>query len=244
MSTAYDFYFDRSRPHFVERRIVEKQRRQLELCMNAHRGVRRVLEIGPGEGWFARAALDAGLEYVAIEASETGAAHMRSDGFDVHVATTPPLPPGLGQFDLVYMSHVVEHLASPSAVLELLQQVGALLHPGGIVALAYPDARTLGWDFWDCDYTHRWPSTPRRVAQVTSDAGFTTTAEYRRCLHLGGFRGAMLRSVTRALPLRTLARVVPSRREWLLRAKMLFAPDVVTIVTPMEPPSRPLERAA
>lgn len=50
----------------------------------------------------------------------------------------------LGQFDLVWSSHVIEHLASPY---NLLKAAHSLLKPGGVICLLTPNAQSLEFFF-------------------------------------------------------------------------------------------------
>lgn len=229
---TYAYYFDSERPAFVTRLIARKHA-ALHARATAGRRVESVLEIGPGEGWFARACRAApGQSYRAVEASTDGARRLRAEGFEVVRAKVPPLPAGLEQADLVYASHVVEHLPGPQAVLDLVGGARRLLRPGGAVALVFPDARRIGVDFWDCDYTHQWPSTPRRVRQLAHDAGFTVAATHHCCLHLTGWRAALLRTLRRLYPAGLLSALTPAREDFWYRGKMLFAPDVLMVLEP------------
>lgn len=228
----YGYYFDRARPAAVQRLLERKHAALLDLA-TAGGQVGSVLEIGPGEGFVARAARVRGIpRYVALEATATGTGRLRQEGFDVRQAMVPPFPE-TEPVDLVYASHLVEHLPGPDAVLALLRACHDLLRPGGRVALAFPDARWMRGDFWDCDYTHQWPSTPRRVAQVGRDAGFRVRASHDCCLHLDGPRARALRAVARLYPQRLLSLVDPARDDFWYRGKLLLAPDALVVLEPV-----------
>lgn len=227
----YAYYFDRARPAAVERLLERKHAALLALAV-AGGPVVSMLEIGPGEGFVARAARARGLpRYVALEATAAGTRRLQDAGFDVRQATVPPFPE-VEPVDLVYASHLIEHLPGPDAVLALLRACHDLLRPGGRVALAFPDARWMRGDFWDCDYTHQWPSTPRRVAQAGRDAGFRVRASHDCCLHLDGPRARALRAVARLYPQRALSLVDPRRDDFWYRGKLLFAPDALVVLQP------------
>jgi 2-polyprenyl-3-methyl-5-hydroxy-6-metoxy-1,4-benzoquinol methylase len=228
---TYTYYFESERPGFVTRLIARKHRRMHSLA-TAGRRVERVLEIGPGEGMFASAARSAGNDYTAVESSPEGARQLREAGFEVIQGTVPPLPEGLERVDLVYAAHVIEHLAGPNAAREFVEGSRDLLRPGGALALAFPDASRIGADFWDCDYTHQWPSTPRRVRQLARDAGFRVVATHHCCLHLTGWRARLLSRLMRMFPARSLGAAMPDREDFWYRGKMLFAPDVLMVLEP------------
>lgn len=171
-----------------------------------------VVEVGPGEGWFARACREAGIQhYLALEASSTGAQRLAASGFEVRCVKVPPIPAVLDAVDLVYASHVIEHLPGPEAVLCFLGGCGGLLKSGGAVVLAFPDARKLGVDFWDCGYTHAWPSTPRRVSQVAYDARLRVISTHHFSLNLFGPTARMVHLLSRLYPYRLLSALAPGR---------------------------------
>lgn len=227
----YEYYFEATRPAFVTRLLQRKHRHLFDLCVR-DATVDSVVEIGPGEGFFAQSCREAGVSYLALESSAVGVAALQKQGFDVIQATLPPFPSSISQTDLVYASHLIEHLPNPDAVLDFMTQARAALRPGGRLAFAYPDARWMRMDFWDADYTHSWPSTPRRVAQVARDAGFEVAKHYDCCLHFDGWRATVLRALMKLYPQRTLASIDSSRADFWYRGKLLFVPDALTILTP------------
>lgn len=230
-SNVYDYYFTADRPERVTRLIAHKHHSQLVRACGG-RKVDSVLEIGPGEGWVGLACRAEGISYTGVEASETGARLLRDRGLQVEVGSVPPLPSSINPVDLVYASHVIEHLPSPAAVVSLLKSLHGVLRAGGTVALAFPDARRLGIDFWDCDYTHTWPSTLRRIRQAAADAGFDIAAAMDICLHLEGAAARALQLLGRLFPYALLARVDPAREQFWYRGKMLLAPEKLVVLTP------------
>jgi len=95
-----------------------------------------LLEVGCAGGYFLKLARERGWRTRGIEITEAGTRHAR-DVLDLEVERWSFPDPGLraGPFDVVYMGHVLEHLASPSAGLE---RARALLRPGGLLAVEVP----------------------------------------------------------------------------------------------------------
>jgi SAM-dependent methyltransferase len=95
--------------------------------------VQRVLEIGPGLGDFAAhwLALHPGTEYHVVESDANARAALAARGVSVH-STVDTLP---RDFDLLVMSHVLEHIAAPRDVLTALS---ARLRPGALVFIEVP----------------------------------------------------------------------------------------------------------
>ncbi len=229
---TYRYYFEQRRPAFVTRLLRRKHASLLHLATRDSTTIRSLLEVGVGEGFIAEAATAASLRYAGVESSRVGADRVRARGFQVEHATVPPFPAGTGPVDAIYASHVIEHLRGPAEVALLLEEARELLRPGGRVALVFPDARWMGIDFWDCDYTHQWPSTPRRVRQVAWDSGYSVTATYHCCLHLHGAAAFPLRLVYRLIPATSLGALDRRREDLWYRGKILFAPDVLMVLEP------------
>lgn len=103
---------------------------------------RRLLEIGPGRGGFARLAAASGWDVLAVDLFPGG---------PLPVPVVPSIEDAArtGAFDVVCLFDVIEHLADP---LVILSQLPSLLAPGGCVAIAAPNAgggsfRSLGFDW-------------------------------------------------------------------------------------------------
>ena len=96
----------------------------------------RLLEVGSGAGDFLYAANRAGWDVKAVEYSKDLAEALRNElGFDVR---SGELRPGLweeGQFDLVVLWSVLEHVRDP---LETLKTASAYLRAGGAVFIQIP----------------------------------------------------------------------------------------------------------
>jgi SAM-dependent methyltransferase len=223
-----DRYVDRGsdRPALVQRIHKWRVRR---IATDIAPTPRRVLEIGPGEGLLAGELVSRGCSYAGIDLSPGGAQQMRERGFDVVVASVPPFPAG-DPCDVIVAVHVIEHMEGPRAVVEFLRESADRLDPGGVIALLYPDARRFGFDFWESDYTHTWPSTARRVAQAATDAGLEVISSSRRCLAVTGLAGDLVWRLSKLLPVKLLERLDPTRRELWYRARLLFVPEVLTLI--------------
>lgn len=98
--------------------------------------VRSVLEIGPGSGYFAAHFLrrHPEVEYAVIESDQTCHATLASLKVDLH-RDLEELAGKKPTFDLLVMSHVLEHLANP---VEILSKLVQLLRPGGAVFIEVP----------------------------------------------------------------------------------------------------------
>jgi SAM-dependent methyltransferase len=98
--------------------------------------IKSVLEIGPGTGNFARHWMARNKQtekYTAIESDKSCYASLEKEGVAVF-AEIGQLPAN-GSFELVVMSHVLEHTAHPAA---FIQDCTKRLLPGGVLFIEVP----------------------------------------------------------------------------------------------------------
>ena len=105
------------------------------------RGEGKVLDVGCGAGGNLKTLQAQGWDPYGIEISEVAAAHARElvTG-NIHTGTleSAPFPPQ--SFDLVFMSHSLEHLPSPVDALRLVHR---LLKNDGLLAISVPNVNSL-----------------------------------------------------------------------------------------------------
>jgi SAM-dependent methyltransferase len=117
---------------------------------------KHVLDVGCGEGQFIEELTAQGIRASGVDADpvmvqkchERGLSVAEADLFDY-------LPQHPGQFDGVFCSNLIEHLAMPD-VLRFLELARAALQPGGVMLIATPNAESLVvhlYEFWR-DATH------------------------------------------------------------------------------------------
>ncbi len=114
------------------------------------RGGMRLLEVGAGLAWVARVCkrIDAGIATVAQDVSREAAG--ACPWVDRYFVGPLDSLPQRDRFDLISLTHVIEHLVDPPAV---LRRLSGLLAPGGniFVTAPYrpsgwsPDRRMRGW---------------------------------------------------------------------------------------------------
>lgn len=105
----------------------------------------RALDVGCGSGFFLALLRHHGWEVEGVDASPDAAATAeRSLGISVHVGELDHEAIE-GPFDFVHLSHVIEHVDSPTA---MLRQVHALLRPGGTAYIETPNLASFGFRAW------------------------------------------------------------------------------------------------
>lgn len=101
----------------------------------------RLLDIGCGNGDFLVRAKDGGWETEGVEPDPEAAEVARSRGIKVHVGTVDAMRDQNERFDGITLSHVIEHVYDPVA---LLRECCKLLKPGGWVWIDTPNIESLG----------------------------------------------------------------------------------------------------
>jgi len=194
----YDHHFQRRGGDFLGRwKDNREDRKLLELVLGLH-PCPRLVEVGPGIGHFAVACQLRGIDYEAVEPNETQARYIESLGFRVHRALTPPLPLPDEHCDVFYASQVIEHMPGSTAAVEFVKEARRVVRPGGWIVLTAPDISSWREFFWE-DYTHAFPTTPRRLVTMFEDLELKQTRVHRYCSsffgparHLFSVAGALL----------------------------------------------------
>lgn len=167
----------------AERRVDYFSRRIARIAGKLDRWPGSILEIGPGDGSFLKAALDAGIEAHGIEISLSAAAGaVRRYGVEVLlgdlIRTELPLRP---PYDVVVMHHVLEHLLTP---LDYLERIRGLLAPDGMLAIEIPQQFINPVDLIYRGLGVRRPFTAYSVHHPY----FYTVSSIRRLIETAGYR--------------------------------------------------------
>jgi 2-polyprenyl-3-methyl-5-hydroxy-6-metoxy-1,4-benzoquinol methylase len=110
--------------------------------LQEHVSGRRLIEIGSGTGAFAVTAKNAGFDVSGIEMNERCCQYLRDrEGINA-ICSDRPLDAlsSLPRANVIAMWHVLEHLQNPT---EVLARLAERLEPGGVLAIAVPNPRSL-----------------------------------------------------------------------------------------------------
>ncbi len=167
----YRDYYDSVPPEWRRIGAAAKADNIVRLCSQLPH--RSILEIGAGDG-AVLAALDErhfGTDLFALEVSETGARRIHErrlaslrecslyDGYTV--------PYSSGQFDLVVLTHVVEHLEHPRRLLTEAARVGRYL----FIEVPLEDTLRLPHDFSPSSVGHINSYTQRSIRHLVQSCG-------------------------------------------------------------------------
>ena len=139
------------------------------------------LEIGPGHGQFAERVKQSQFEYRFVDMSKSVTESMHSSGFEGYYGNLSEVPDSFGKFDVVWISHVLEHCATWLDAREMLLIAKARLKEQGLLVVISPDILSSRGEFWASDFSHGYPTSIRSVAQLMSDVGLSITqSSYHR----------------------------------------------------------------
>jgi SAM-dependent methyltransferase len=171
-NTFYRWFSERRLTKYGSARRGRIEQGRLALLMRHIQPPGSMLEIGPGTGSLAQAAVAAGWRYRCVEASPALVEHLRGLGLEVIEAWAPPIPGEDDSCDVVYADQVLEHMSGIDAARAFVAEALRTLRPGGICFIVVPDYLKERTFFWDVDYTHNFVTTERRVRQLLYDGGF------------------------------------------------------------------------
>ena len=191
-----------------------------------------VVEIGPGDGYIAELAIAATLDYVGVEGNEAVSEKLQRLGYKMLQGYVPPLPVELGHgFRCCFMLHVLEHMKSPADAASVIGQVHDRLAPGGVLVVACPDYSRWGSHFFDCDYTHTYPVTRRRLNQLLLDQGFEVVKSTVYVGPVFGYLGLPISWIAKLLYWPVLDDLIGPRifKDAINRGFLTFLPNLFTV---------------
>jgi 2-polyprenyl-3-methyl-5-hydroxy-6-metoxy-1,4-benzoquinol methylase len=101
----------------------------------------RLLDVGSGAGAFLQWATAAGWDAVGIDPDPKAVQTVKERGLQAYEGTVETIRGHVSAFDAVTLSHVLEHVHDPRA---LLSGIRDLLKPGGLLWLDTPNIAALG----------------------------------------------------------------------------------------------------
>lgn len=138
-------YYTTEKPLYIKRYLEDKawldliyedRYSAIEECFGGRRG--KILDIGSGPGLFLAHGRDRGWQTVGVEPSVAASHYSRTTlGLDIrNIFLTAQTARDLGQFDVINMSEVLEHIPNPTEMLSLAK---GLLKDGGVLCLSVPN---------------------------------------------------------------------------------------------------------
>jgi SAM-dependent methyltransferase len=148
----------------------------LQAMMKVKNDIHSIYEIGPGRGPFFQSCTRQSIDYTCIDVSWSMLARLEV-GKRIN-AFAPPLPLDSNAFDVAFASNVLEHMPDFRVALEFVKEMVRTIKVGGLVCHRVPNAMAWGMHFWNGDYSHGFPTTPRNVSQLYQDLELKIEALY------------------------------------------------------------------
>jgi SAM-dependent methyltransferase len=150
----------------------------------------RLLDVGCGNGLFLKKMRDLGWQVAGVE-PDPKAVQVARNQHGLQVSQGMLMDAGLQEnsFDVVTMSHVIEHVPDP---IELLRACHRVLKPGGKLVAVTPNIQSLGQNWFGESCLALDP--PRHLYLFSSKS-------FERCAQQSGFTNNSVRSVARLAPL-------------------------------------------
>ena len=141
----------------------------------------RLLDVGFGNGGFLKIASEMGWNVEGIDFDPKAVEVAKARGLNVRCASASDLHEFAGEYDVITISHVIEHVFDPS---DLLRDLYRLLKPGGKLWLDTPNLSSLGlqrfgrnWQTLDPP-RHLALFTPESLRWSLEQAGFRKVQQY------------------------------------------------------------------
>ena len=126
---------------------------------------RRLLDVGCGSGEFLIRMRERGWDVVGVEPDPVAAAGARAGGLDVRDGMLDDARFAGESFDAIVLSHVIEHVHDPVA---LLRECSRVLRPEGTLVLMTPNLESVGHRRFGADWRGLEPPRHLHVFSVES----------------------------------------------------------------------------
>jgi SAM-dependent methyltransferase len=162
---------------YIEEEVGQRATARRTLARIEAHAARRgaLLDLGCWVGYLLAEARERGWRTLGVEPSAFGSSYARDQlGLEVITAGLFEAELEPASFDAIVLGDVIEHLVAPAGALARSRE---LLAPGGIIALALPDAgsgvaRLLGRRWWSVLPTHVQYFTRGSLAALLTRCGF------------------------------------------------------------------------
>lgn len=171
-----------------------------------------VLEIGPGRGEFSDICLRRGIDYWAIEPNQKMADSLEQKGIKVLRNIVPPMPETGRSFDIVVMSHVMEHMDTMTTALQLTGAIYELLNQGGRFVICAPDYINWRNHFFHSDFSHNYITTLKRLHGLLISAGFKDIKWDYQSGPIKGRMSFVISAIASRLPFGCLEMIFPKNK--------------------------------
>lgn len=155
--------------------ITVKRYEDLLKYFEKFRSSSNIIDVGAGDGQFAKVAKEKGWVSYATEFEERAVELCRAKGIITHQGKLDPANYEAGMFDVIFSSEVLEHINNP---VEEIQNFHRLLRKGGLVYITTPNLNSISHKFlgpkWNIFHypEHLAYYTPRTITKLFTNNGF------------------------------------------------------------------------
>lgn len=190
-----------------------------------------LLEVGIGIGdMYRHLSSIPGYSYLGFDGSLEVCRNASHNQKAVVYSRLPQFPLKPSSLNVIYFSHVIEHLFDYRTVVQTLSRMGMALKPNGRLIVLFPEYGSWKDDFYEIDYTHNFPMGIRRMRQLATDVGFEVERWTDYCGPYLGISGRAFGLFGKLLPLRTLAALAPKGLGRLRRSSFIFNRNLLFVL--------------
>ncbi len=185
MDEQYNVFLNNNHTNSQEKLLLKYNYNVMEYIAGYLGGSKKkidILELGVGKGYFAQACLMYGnnnkvaIGYSAFDRNKDMLKNLKK--YDKTIKTYEGELPSLKiksqkKFDVVYCAFVVEHLKNGLEAYELVNNIKKVLNKDGLIVFFTPNALSQGFEFYNIDYTHQYPTTARNITMAFNDCNIT-----------------------------------------------------------------------
>jgi len=155
----------------VERSRNIKKNWKYKIILDKIKKNSKVLDVGLGSGVLMQM-LKGKCDYYAVDYNEHIVDYWKKKNFNVKRCDVAKetLPFKDNFFDIVWCSHIVEHIHSEEQI-RFFKELYRILKKGGFLIVFSPTP--FNWYFWD-DLTHTRPCTHKQLEDLALNAGFSS----------------------------------------------------------------------
>jgi SAM-dependent methyltransferase len=206
------FYSTHGREHLADSDLNQPEHQRISRTLRRlNAEARTLLDVGCGFGQLLDAAREQGFDTCGLDVNDRRVAHTAARGHRTVLGTLTPDVLRGEQFDVVILSHVIEHLRDPAAMLRSIHQI---MRPGGILYVGCPNFAGIHATIAGAHYHHYSP--PEHISYFTVDS-------LKRCAEAGGFHPLRIGCWTHTLH----AKALLAHLAYLRFARPAAAPRVI-----------------
>jgi 2-polyprenyl-3-methyl-5-hydroxy-6-metoxy-1,4-benzoquinol methylase len=146
-------FYDAYNTEYYSERIANKSKKHMMKYMKFLRkgSSLKMLDIGCGEGYYVRDAMEEGINAYGIDISTHALEKALSEVKDrITFGSITEIPFGNEEFDVMTAFDVIEHI-QPKDTSNMIEEIRRVLKPNGIIIITTPNSNFGSWVF---DLTH------------------------------------------------------------------------------------------